>query len=90
MGLFKRTEDKTRRWLKMRNTMDNIAGKKDVRSLIQLLNDDNEFIRGDAAYLLGILGDWEAFNPLNEALNKEQNAATVISIRAAIFSLQNP
>ncbi len=45
--------------------------KKVVPLILALLNDENPVIRGDAAYLLGLIGDENVIPLLKELLNDE-------------------
>jgi len=83
MGLFNRRSRKLEKIYRM-------AEKNDVDGLIQLLNDDDMLFRSQAASMLGLLGDWKAFKPLNEALDKYKDASTTVQCTAAPSFLQHP
>jgi HEAT repeat protein len=55
---------------------------KAVHSILPLLGDQNPVIRGDAAYLLGIIGDQDTIPYLEERKNDEDANVRVIAEEA--------
>ena len=48
-------------------------GKSASKALIEALGSDDWRLRGGAAYVLGLIGDLQAAQPLLEALQTEEN-----------------
>jgi HEAT repeat protein len=62
--------------------------KKVVPCVIRLLKDQNPVVRGDAAYLLGIIGDKSIIPFLTEIINDEDNNVRMI-VREAIDDIRS-
>jgi HEAT repeat protein len=61
---------------------------KAIQSLITLLKDENPLIRGDVAYVLGLIGDRETIPVLEQLTNNEDpNVRTIV--REAIEDIQS-
>ncbi len=74
--MLKRFASKKTHWLYRHMLSEIIAEQKDpavVDTLIRVMRDkgDNEGVRGDAAFTLGMIGDERAIEPLIEALQDE-------------------
>lgn len=63
-----------------REDSENIS--KTIPYIIPLLKDENPLIRGDAAYLLGIIGEKSAIPYLNEIINDEDENVKIIAKEA--------
>lgn len=63
-----------------REDLENIS--KTIPYIIPLLKDENPVIRGDAAYLLGIIGDKHAIPFLEEMKNDEDTNVRIIAEEA--------
>ncbi len=61
--------------------------KKAIPSLIPLLKNENPTVRGDAAYVLGIIGDREIL-PLLEKLQEDQDLNVKTIAREAIDEMK--
>jgi HEAT repeat protein len=61
---------------------------KAIQSLITLLKDENPLIRGDVAYVLGLIGDRETIPVLDQLTNNEDPNVRII-VREAIEDIQS-
>ncbi|MBI4698125.1 MAG: HEAT repeat domain-containing protein [Nitrospirae bacterium] len=62
-----------------------------IPGIVNALKNPNPTIRGDAAYLLGIIGHSDALAPLSEAYNKKDEHEVVReTIRESIEMIKNP
>ena len=61
--------------------------KKVLSSILPLLKDENAVIRGDAAYLLGIIGDKDAI-PFLEEIAKDEDADVRLIVKEAIDDIR--
>lgn len=61
--------------------------KKVLSSILPLLKDENAVVRGDAAYLLGIIGDKDAI-PLLEEIAKDEDADVRLIVKEAIDDIR--
>jgi HEAT repeat protein len=63
---------------------------KAVPYIVPLLKNENPVMRGDAAYLLGIIGDKDAIPYLEEMLNDEDGNVSLIAKEAIDDIKSNP
>jgi len=61
--------------------------KKALSSILPLLKDGNAVVRGDAAYLLGIIGDKDAI-PFLEEIAKDEDADVRLIVKEAIDDIR--
>ena len=61
--------------------------KKALSSILPLLKDENAVVRGDAAYLLGIIGDKDAI-PFLEEIAKDEDADVRLIVKEAIDDIR--
>jgi len=61
---------------------------KAIQPLIILLKDENPLIRGDVAYVLGLIGDRETIPVLEQLINNEDPNVRII-VREAIEDIQS-
>jgi len=61
---------------------------KAIQPLISLLKDENPRIRGDVAYVLGLIGDRETIPVLEQMINNEDPNVGII-VREAIEDIQS-
>jgi HEAT repeat protein len=61
--------------------------KKVLSSILPLLKDENAVVRGDAAYLLGIIGDKDAI-PFLEEIAKDEDADVRLIVKEAIDDIR--
>ena len=61
---------------------------KAIQSLITLLKDQNPLIRGDVAYVLGLIGNLETIPVLEQMINNEDSNVGIIA-REAIEDIQS-
>jgi HEAT repeat protein len=59
-----------------------------IKSLIPLLKDKNPLIRGDVAYVLGLIGDQETIPVLEQIINNEDPNVRII-VQEAIEDIQS-
>jgi len=61
---------------------------KAIQPLIPLLKDENPLIRGDVAYVLGLIGDQETIPVLEQIINNEDPNVRII-VQEAIEDIQS-
>ncbi len=66
---------------------DNISNA--VPGILPLLKNPNPVLRGDAAYLLGVIGDKELIPSLQEVLNSDKNPDVITIAKEAIEEINS-